>query len=159
MIPATRINHAVLYVRDAQVAGDFYQAAFDFEVVEQVGNSAVFLRARNGTNHHDLGLFSVGPDAAPLAPRRVGLYHLAWEVPTIELLAEARTHLVELGALVGQSDHGVSKSLYARDPDGNEFEVVWNVPRESWGDYEHHGIVEPLDLDAELARFGSRAGR
>ncbi|HEX5586583.1 MAG TPA: VOC family protein, partial [Acidimicrobiia bacterium] len=136
MIPATRINHAVLYVRDAQVASDFYQAAFDFEVVEQMGRSAVFLRARNGTNHHDLGLFSVGPDAAPLAPRRVGLYHLAWEVPTIEDLAEARTQLVELGALVGQSDHGVSKSLYAHDPDGNEFEVVWNVPREAWGDYE-----------------------
>jgi catechol-2,3-dioxygenase len=159
MIPVTRINHAVLYVRDAQVASDFYQAAFDFEVVEQMGRNAVFLRARNGTNHHDLGLFSVGPDAAPLAPRRVGLYHLAWEVPTIESLAEARTHLLELGALVGQSDHGVSKSLYARDPDGNEFEVVWSVPREAWGDYEHHGIVEPLDIDAEVARFGSRAAR
>jgi catechol-2,3-dioxygenase len=159
MIPVTRIHHAVLYVRDAQVASDFYQAAFDFEVVEEVGRSAVFLRARNGTNHHDLGLFSVGPDAAPLAPRRVGLYHLAWEVPTIEALADARTQLVDLGALVGQSDHGVSKSLYAHDPDGNEFEVVWNVPRESWGDYEHHGIVEPLDIEAEVARFGSRAAR
>jgi catechol-2,3-dioxygenase len=157
MIPATRLNHAVLYVRDAQVASDFYQAAFDFEVVEEIGGSAVFLRSRHGANHHDLGLFSVGPDAAPLAPRRVGLYHLAWEVPTIEALAAARAHLAELGALVGQSDHGVSKSLYARDPDGNEFEVVWNVPREAWGEYEHHGIVEPLDLDAELARFGDAA--
>jgi catechol-2,3-dioxygenase len=159
MIPVTRLNHAVLYVRDAQVASDFYQAAFDFEVVEQMGRNAVFLRARNGENHHDLGLFSVGDAAAPLAPRRVGLYHLAWEVPTIEALAEARTHLVELDALVGQSDHGVSKSLYARDPDGNEFEVMWRVPREHWGDYEHHGVVEPLDLDAEVARFGSRASR
>ncbi len=113
--PATRIHtHAVLYISDAQVSSDFYQAAFDFEVVEQMGRSAVFLRSRHGTNHHDLGLFSVGPDAAPLAPRRVGLYHLAWEVPTIEALAEARTQLVELGALVGQSDHGVSKRSYAR---------------------------------------------
>jgi catechol-2,3-dioxygenase len=80
-------------------------------------------------------------------------------VPTIEDLAEARTHLIEMGALVGQSDHGVSKSLYARDPDGNEFEVVWNVPRAAWGDYEHHAIVEPLDIDAEVARFGARAAR
>ena len=159
MIPVTRLNHAVLYVRDAQAASEFYQAAFYFEVVEQMGRNAVFLRARNGENHHDLGLFSVGPDAAPLAARRVGLYHLAWEVPTIETLAEARAHLLELGALVGQSDHGVSKSLYARDPDGNEFEVMWSVPREHWGEYEHHGVVEPLDLDAELARFGSRPRR
>lgn len=155
----TRLNHAVLYVRDAQVASDFYQAAFDFEVVSQMGNRAAFLRARNGTNHHDLGLFSVGPDAAPIARHRVGLYHLAWEVPTIEALAEAREHLRSLGALVGESDHGVSKSLYARDPDGNEFEVLWSVPREAWGSYEHDAVVQPLDLDAELARFGSRADR
>jgi catechol-2,3-dioxygenase len=159
MIPVTRLNHAVLYVRDARASSDFYEAAFDFEVVERVGTAAVFLRARGGDNHHDLGLFSVGADAAAPEPRRVGLYHLAWQVPTIEDLAAARTHLLELGALVGQSDHGTSKSLYARDPDGNEFEVMWQVPRDAWADYEHHGIVEPLDLDAELARFGSGAAR
>jgi catechol-2,3-dioxygenase len=159
MIPVTGINHAVLYVRDAQVSADFYQAAFDFEVVEQMGNQACFLRARQGEHHHDLGLFSVGPDAAPLAPHRIGLYHLAWEVPAVEDLIEARAHLAKLGALVGASDHGVSKSLYARDPDGNEFEIVWNVPREAWGDYEHHAIVQPLDLDAEVTRFGGRGDR
>jgi catechol-2,3-dioxygenase len=161
MIPVTRLNHAVLYVRDAKVAADFYQAAFDFEIVEELpGGRAVFLRARSGDNHHDLGLFSVGPDAQPLADGpRVGLYHLAWEVPTIESLAEARTHLLELGALVGQSDHGASKSLYARDPDGNEFEVAWIVPREEWGEYANRGVVQGLDLDAELARFGSDARR
>ena len=155
MIPVTRLNHAVLYVRDAQVASDFYQAAFDFEVVEQMGRGAVFLRARHGENHHDLGLFSVGDDAAPLAGRRIGLYHLAWEVPTIEALAEARTHLMGLGALVGQSDHGVSKSLYARDPDGNEFEVMWRVPQEAWGQFEDEATVMPLDLEAEVKRWGA----
>jgi len=160
MIPVTRLNHAVLYVRDADVAADFYQAAFDFEVVERVPGRMAFLRARNGDNHHELGLFSVGSAAQPLADGpRVGLYHLAWEVPTIEDLAAARTHLQELGALMGQSDHGASKSLYARDPDGNEFEVVWIVPREDWGEYANRGIVQPLDLDAELARFGVNAHR
>jgi catechol-2,3-dioxygenase len=159
MIPVTRIHHAVLYVRDAQVAADFYQAAFDFEAVGEISSQVAFLRLRHGNNHHDLGLFGVGASAAPLAPRRIGLYHLAWEVSKIEDLVEARAHIISLGALAGESDHSVSKSLYARDPDGNEFEVVWNVPRESWGEYEHHGIVEPLDIDAEVARFGSRAAR
>ena len=37
------------------------------------------------------------------------------------------------------SDHGVSKSLYGADPDGNEFEIMWRVPREAWGEYEEHG--------------------
>ena len=117
MIPVTRLNHAVLYVRDADVAADFYQSAFGFEVVERIPGFATFLRAHGGENHHELGLFTVGPDAQPIPDGpRVGLYHLAWEVPTIEALADARTHLQQLGALVGQSDHGASKSLYARTP-------------------------------------------
>ena len=60
----------------------------------------------------------------------------------------------EVGALGGASDHGVSKSLYGADPDGNEFEIMWRVPRDAWGDYEQHGVVQPLDLDAEVARWG-----
>jgi catechol-2,3-dioxygenase len=159
MIPVTRINHAVLYVRDAKIAADFYQAAFDFEPVGPITNRVAFLRARQGDNHHDLGLFGVGADAAPLADRRIGLYHLAWEVPTIEALAEARTQLIELGALVGETDHSVSKSLYAKDPDGNEFEVVWVIPREQWAEHDAQGGLAPLDIEAEVARFGSGTAR
>ena len=60
-------------------------------------------------------------------------------------------------ALTGSSDHGVSKSLYGRDPDGNEFEVMWRVPTEDWGDYATRGVVQALDLEAELERYGSRS--
>ena len=85
MIPVTRLNHAVLYVRDAQASADFYQAAFDFEVVEQMGRARCSCGRATADNHHDLGLFSVGADAAPArSSGRVGLYHLAWEVPTID---------------------------------------------------------------------------
>ncbi len=155
-IPVARLNHAVLYVRDATKAAEFYQRVFGFEVVEAAfGGRAVFLRSASGENHHDLGLFSVGPEA-PRAPRgSVGLYHLAWEVPTIDDLAAAAQTLSAAGALGGASDHGVSKSLYGQDPDGNEFEVMWRVPREAWGEYEHQGAVMPLDLDAEVRRWGS----
>ena len=89
----------------------------------------------------------------------MGLYHLAWEVPTIDDLVETRAHLGEMGALVGESDHGVSKSLYAQDIDGIEFEVLWSVPREGWGDYEKNAVSQPLDLASEVARYGSRASR
>ena len=154
MIPVKRLNHAVLYVRDAQASSDFYQRALGFTVVGEMGRAAAFLRASASDNHHDLALFSVGPDA-PLPERgRVGLYHLAWEVPTIDDLAEARKHLSELGALVGESDHGVSKSLYAKDPDGNEFEVMWAVPRDEWGAMEHDAVTKRLDLASEVAQRG-----
>jgi len=155
-IPVARLNHAVLFVRDAGKAADFYGRVFGFErVADEFGGRAVFMRAAGGDNHHDLGLFSVGPDA-PRAPRgSTGLYHLAWEVPTIEDLAAAAKVLSAEGALGGASDHGVSKSLYGQDPDGNEFEIMWRVPREAWGDYEEHGAVMPLDLDDEVKRWGA----
>jgi catechol-2,3-dioxygenase len=152
----TRLNHAVLFVRDADAAAAFYRDAFGFEELDRPqGMRAAFMRSPDGTNHHDLGLFEVGPDA-PRPPRgSVGLYHLAWQIDTIEALAEMAGRLREVGALSGASDHGVSKSLYGRDPDGNEFEVMWEVPREAWGRFEKEATVMPLDLDAELRRWGA----
>ena len=159
MIPVKRLNHAVLYVRDAQASAAFYQKALDFQVVATMGRAAAFLRASASDNHHDLALFSIGTDAPGPEQGRVGLYHLAWEVPTIDDLVDTREHLSEMGALVGESDHGVSKSLYARDIDGIEFEVLWSVPREAWGDYEKNAVSQPLDLASEVARYGTRAAR
>ena len=155
MTAVRRLNHAVLYVRDARTSSAFYQQAFEFEVIGDYGDgAAVFLRASNTENHHDLGLFTIGAQAPGPERGRAGLYHLAWEVDTIQDLAAMRERLTALNALVGESDHGVSKSLYAQDPDGIEFEVLWSVPREAWGDLEHAAITRHLDLNAELARWG-----
>jgi catechol-2,3-dioxygenase len=55
------------------------------------------------------------------------------------------------------SDHGATKSLYGVDPDGIEFEVMWMVPREQWGEFERDAVTRPLDLQREIARFGRGA--
>jgi catechol-2,3-dioxygenase len=150
-----RLNHAVLYVRDARRAAAFYTEAFGFVVLAEYGEgAAVFMRCAETENHHDLGLFSIGAQAPPPESGRVGLYHLAWQVETIGDLAEIRDRLVAMKSLVGESDHGVTKSLYGKDPDGNEFEVMWMVPREQWGAMEHEAITKRLDLPAELAQHG-----
>jgi catechol-2,3-dioxygenase len=150
----TRLNHAVLFVSDLDRAVDFYIRVFGFEFVEREERfAAAFLRTPHGSNHHDLGLFGVG-NGAPRPPRgAVGLYHLAWQVDTIDDLVAARAELVAAGALGGESSHGATLSLYGADPDGNEFEIMWMLPREAWGEYEHHAVVEALDLAAELARW------
>ncbi len=154
----TRLNHAVLFVRDADAAATFYAKAFGFEELSRPqGMRAVFMRSPSGGNHHDLGLFEVGAQAATPPRGSVGLYHLAWEIDTIEGLAEMSKSLQEMGALTGASDHGVSKSLYGRDPDGNEFEVMWSVPQEAWGEYADQATVLPLNMEAELARWGAGA--
>ena len=157
-IPVRRLNHAVLFVRDLDRAVGFYTAVFGFEEIAREGTMA-FLRAVGGENHHDLGLAEVGA-GAPRPPRgATGLYHLAWEVPAIEDLVTAASALAGAGALVGRSDHGATKSLYGVDPDGNEFEVMWMVPREQWGEYAARAITGPLSLDREVARFGGTPAR
>ncbi|MBA2449416.1 MAG: VOC family protein [Chloroflexi bacterium] len=150
MFTVKRLNHIVLYVRDAQRALRFYQDVLGFKVVEAPSPQAVFLRANGSDNHHDLGLFGVGPNAAQPPEPRIGLYHAAWEVESIDDLARAREALSAAGALRGESDHGNSLSLYAADPDGNELEVFWMIPREEW---ETRGFgTRRLDLAGELAR-------
>ena len=161
-IAAVRLNHAVLYVSDLEKALDFYATAFGAEVVAREPRAnAVFLRLPGSGNHHDLGLFGLGAGAPQRRPGTVGLYHLAWQVDTIEELEEARLTLANLGAYTGESSHGATKSVYGADPDGNEFEVMWMLPREEWGSYENAAPVEPLDLPGEVRRWAGRrtAGR
>jgi catechol-2,3-dioxygenase len=115
--------------------------------------NAAFLRLPMGGNHHDLGLFGVGSAGGPRPRGGVGLYHLAWQVDTIDDLVDSRAALLAAGALTGESDHGATKSLYGMDPDGIEFEVMWMVPREEWGAFENAAPVARLDLDAEIERW------
>jgi catechol-2,3-dioxygenase len=65
--------------------------------------------------------------------------------------------LAERGALVGSSDHGTTKSLYAKDPDGIEMEIAWVVPRDLLDDEALAGrkTIRPLDLAAEKERYGA----
>jgi catechol-2,3-dioxygenase len=152
-MPVRRLNHAVLYVNGLDREVDFYTRTLGFEVGMQIPGRAAFLRSPGSSNDHDLGLFDIGAGHADGRPA-VGLYHLAWEVGTLAELAETRQKLVDAGALVGESDHRLSKSLYAKDPSGIEFEVLWRVPVEDWeGELAQGEATLPLDWDRTLARW------
>jgi catechol-2,3-dioxygenase len=158
-----RLNHAVLYVRDVEASVAFYRDIFGFDYIPNGDGirGAAFLRAPGSSNDHDLGLFQIGSQAGASGAGRgtVGLYHLAWEVDALGDLEELAGKLAAAGALVGASDHGTTKSLYGRDPDGLEFEVVWLIPAEllTEQDRTRAASIRPLDLDAEIARFGRDA--
>jgi catechol-2,3-dioxygenase len=154
-MPVTRMNHAVLYVRDVNRTVAFYQDALDFRVKFEIPGQAAFLQAPASHNDHDLGVFQVGTDARPSAAGRgtVGLYHIAWEVDTLDELERIAGKLQEVGSLVGASDHGTTKALYAHDPDGLEFEVCWLVPADRLP-VEVDQMTKPLDLAAEKVRYG-----
>ncbi|WP_236046212.1 VOC family protein [Paractinoplanes ovalisporus] len=153
-IGPVRLNHAVLFVADLGRAERFYTEVFGMAVAAREPRAnAVFLRLPRSGNHHDLGLFGVGPSAPPKQRGGIGLYHLAWQVDTIDELEQARKLLAEAGAYSGESSHGATKSVYGADPDGNEFEIMWMLPRAEWGEYEDSAPVDRLDLAAEVAKW------
>jgi catechol-2,3-dioxygenase len=162
-MPVTRLNHAVIYVRDVERTREFYENVLGFRTLIWMPGQAAFFQAGGSTNDHDLGAFQIGSGAGPSAAGRstVGLYHLAWEVDTLAELVRIRGILVERGALVGASDHVTTKALYAQDPDGLEFEVSWILPADRIDDeirarLERDGTrPHPLDLDAEIERYGA----
>src|SRR3954451_5042916 len=127
-----RLNHAVLYVRDAQRSAAFYEEALGFRRIPPAEGftGAVFMQAPGSTNDHDLALFGIGDAAAdsPAGRSAVGLYHLAWEVDTLGDLQRLGEKLRAAGAMVGATDHGTTRAVYAKDPDGIEFELTWIIP-------------------------------
>jgi catechol 2,3-dioxygenase-like lactoylglutathione lyase family enzyme len=162
-MPITRLNHAVLYVRDVARSAAFYTDVLGFRRVDMTPDGfrgAAFLQAPGSTNDHDVGLFEIGSGAGPSGAGRttVGLYHLAWEVDTLAELERLAGRLSDAGALVGASDHGTTKSLYAQDPDGIEFEVAWVVPADRLDDdaLAARTRIGPLDLPREIERYGAQ---
>ena len=143
-----RLQHLVLWVSNVDRSVRFYCDVVGFEVKRRYPNAAFLIIPGTGEDHH-LGLFEQ-TGVTPPDERAARMYHSAWEVGELGDLARARRRLIEAGSLVGQSDHGTSLSLYAKDPDGLEFEVFWAVP-------EGTPVgTRALDLEAELAKRGVR---
>jgi catechol-2,3-dioxygenase len=143
-----RLQHLVLWVSSVERSVRFYCDILGFEVKRRSPNAAFLIIPGTADDHH-LGLFEQ-TGVAPPDERAARMYHSAWEVGELSDLARARRRLIEAGSLVGQSDHGTSLSLYAKDPDGLEFEIFWTVPGGT------PVGTRPLDLEGELAKRGLR---
>jgi catechol 2,3-dioxygenase-like lactoylglutathione lyase family enzyme len=160
-MPIKTLNHVVLNVGDVEQTARFYTDVLGFvRVIDSPKSRYAFLRAPDSDNHHDLAMFAVrdepgGPEArrATYGGGKVGMHHLAWEVPTLDELEAIRARLEERGCLISVQDHGCNKSVYGVDPNGIDVEIMWLVPGELWGEQEHVAIAQPMDLTAERARY------
>lgn len=161
----TRLNHAVLYVSDVEASQRFYSDVLGFKAKAGASSRAVFAQAADSDNDHDLALFSknLGQQrSGPFSPRgetpgahepRAGLYHLAWEVDSLEELERIRDELARLGVLGMEEDHGVHKSVYGHDPDGLLFEIAWFPPAGLLTEDDYQRPTRKLDIAAEKQRF------
>jgi catechol 2,3-dioxygenase len=141
--PRVHIGHVHLKVADLERALSFYSGVLGLAVTQRLGNGAVFLSA--GGYHHHIALNtweSLG--GSPPPPGTSGLYHTAIVYPTRPSLADALHRVLQAHIpLEGASDHGVSQSIYLRDPDDNGVELYWDKPRNQW----------PRTADGKLAMF------
>jgi catechol 2,3-dioxygenase len=144
--PQVRIGHVHLKVSNLERALRFYQGVLGFELTQRIGDEAAFLSA--GGYHHHIALNTwESAGGSPPHPGATGLYHLAIVYPSRAALAGALRRLMSAGIqLEGSADHGVSESLYLRDPDGNGVELYCDRPRENW----------PRSQDGRIAMFTRR---
>ncbi|HZT07816.1 MAG TPA: VOC family protein [Chloroflexota bacterium] len=123
----TQLSHVAIRVRDLDRAVDFYTHVVGLKLRGR-RKGAAFLGIREDASH-ELALFALPPEAPGPNPEGVGMYHMAWEVPSFEDLEQFHRRLVESGArITGYSDRQCNVMFL--DPDGNELEVFWELPRD-----------------------------
>ena len=141
------VGHVVLKVRDLERAAAFYRDVLGLKEVARYRGRMAFFSA--GTNHHDLAVLALGPDARPAPPDAVGLYHVALKIgDSLDELRAAKAHLEARGVPIrGTADNRVSQSIYCEDPDGNMVELFVDADPAVWRDQPSIvATVEPLDL-------------
>ena len=143
------IGHVVLRVRDVNKSKQWYQAVLGLEVTAEIPGRMAFLTSSEDSSH-ELALMQLGPAAPGPDPHRVGLYHVGWRVPSLDHLKGLKSRLESMGArIAGVGDHGISYGLYVFDPDGNELEIYYELPRSEWPEGDMlfaGGFPNPVDL-------------
>ena len=139
--PAVRIGHVHLKVADLERALIFYRDILGFEITQRLGDGAVFLSA--GGYHHHIALNTWESRGGPPPPLgTTGIYHTAIVYPTRAALAAALRRVLSVRLpLEGAADHGVSQSIYLRDPDDNGVELYWDRPKELWPCDSYGGLA------------------
>jgi catechol 2,3-dioxygenase len=138
------INHIVLKVRNLEASDKFYREALGLTKIGARGRMWFYTA---GAHHHDLALFEVRRSSVPGAAES-SLFHFCLDVADETALVRVYRRCLEAGvAILGTVDHNISRSFYARDPDGNVVELTYDVPREQWAN-----LTDPFaeDLPYEL---------
>ena len=126
-----QLGHLVLNVRDLDRAEDFYTRILGLTVTAKFEGNAVFMSANTDLSHE---LLLVSPqDYAPEPESQGALVHAAWQMASFEDLKALHQRLKDNDVpIVRIGDHGLSLGVYFCDPDGNELETYYELPKTEW---------------------------
>lgn len=132
MVTPKQLGHLVIRVRDLERSERFYSDVLGLHVTNKRPGQMIFMSAGDSSSH-ELALVPVGDDAPGPETDRVGLYHFAWEMESLDdlkrLYADMKAKDVKIG---GIGDHGISLGVYFFDPDGNEIEAYYEMSKDQW---------------------------
>lgn len=149
-MPIKRVGHVVIKMRDLDAAKHFYRDILGMKITDEREDFGVFFRFDD--YHHDIAVFKVNDDAAAPQHNQVGLAHIALVADSFDTVKAMYQRLKEHDVpIVRTADHGITKSVYFQDPEGNELEIYCEVAEVDWHDVETIIVRDPLDLDAVTA--------
>ncbi|WP_374448959.1 VOC family protein [Stella sp.] len=139
------LGHVVLKVRNREKAEAFYGGLLGLPIVARFDRMGMTFFSLG--NHHDFAVAAVGDDAPGPVREGVGLAHVAFKIgDDVATLKSAKAELEAAGVSTVAADHGVSKSLYFSDPDGNRVELYVDQS-DSWRrDPQTVAAYQPLEL-------------
>ncbi len=145
-MPLQRVGHVVLKMRDLNNAKSFYRDILGMKITDERDDLGVFFRFDD--YHHDIAVFKVSDNASGPEQDQVGLAHVAIVADSFDtvksMYKRLKAHDVEIVRTV---DHGVTKSVYCKDPEGNEVEIYCEVPEKPWNKVETIIVADHIDLD------------
>ncbi len=153
MTAKVRLGHIALPAQNPAALAAFYHRLLGLEqtlegTLPQLGDFA-FLS--DDTDERTVALAFV---------TRAEARHVAWEVESLAALQDFyATAKAQSAPILFALDHGVTVSIYLRDPEGNSLEVFWPTGRDADAAY-----ADPIDLalfeqpeDVLLARLNAPA--
>jgi len=134
------LGHVVMRVRDMDRSLDFYTQVMGLTIMERSSSGTVFMSA-DTEKSHELAIRAIGIDANGPDHSVVGQAHMAWQMESFEDLQELYFRLKENDVrIIRIGDHGVSLGVYILDPDDNEIEVYYELPKSDWKSPEDKGL-------------------
>lgn len=148
-MPIQRVGHVVIKMRNLDEAKWFYGHILGMKVTDEREDFGVFFRFQD--YHHDIAVFKVDEDATAPHQNQVGLAHVAMLADSYDDVKAMYQRLVEYKVpIVRTVDHGITKSVYFKDPDGNELEIYCEVPEKTWQEVDTIIVRDPLDIEAAI---------